>query len=128
MFILNKSHSIVSYSIYHSCIQCIVYSVCLSFLCVAPPEHVALQFCHFCGSLHTWKSSSIRVKRKHKGQKSHTSKHIVSALVFFVDCVFIAQCKVNKLKHHIPGPCTVKLIFLSILHHAFLPLEPICMG
>ena len=57
-----------------------VYSVRLSFLCVAPPEHVALQFCHFCGSLRTWKSSSFRVKRKHKGQKSCTSKHIVSAL------------------------------------------------
>ena len=65
-----------------------VYSVCLSFLCVAPPEHVALQFCHFCGSLRTWKSSSTRVKRKHKGQKSHISKHIVSALVTSVMYVY----------------------------------------
>ena len=80
MFIL--PNSIVSYSIYHSCIQCIVYSVRLSFLCVAPPEHVALQFCHFCGSLRTWKSSSTRVKRKHKGQKSRTSKHIVALCHF----------------------------------------------
>ena len=63
--------------------------MCLSFLCVAPPEHVALQFCHFCGSLRTWKSSSFRVMGKHKGQKSCTSKHIVSALVFCCSVMYV---------------------------------------